>query len=549
MNGPGARLSDAQLLDWLQLIRSDNIGPRTFQQLVNRYGGAAAALAALPDLIARTPGARKVRIASRDACTREMEAVLALGAQFVALGEPDYPQWLRAIPSAPPLICVRGRTEVLHRPAVAIVGARNASAAGLAFADRLVGGLASRDYAIVSGLARGIDQRAHRASLASGTIAVLAGGLDRIYPPEHETLARQICEGGALISEMPLGTVPRGRDFPRRNRIVSGIAMATVVIEAARRSGSLITSRFANEQGREVFAVPGSPLDPRAEGTNDLLRQGATLCTGADDVIEALEPLLGRPAPGQDNMQDGAVPGSGEEPLWDETDLFGQVDVPTTIAGHEFDDAEPALSGLSVADGAEAGVSVTATPSGTADLLSLLGPSPVAIDELVRASGLAAADVQTAIMELELRAGRPPWRRAHIPCAGRPLISVFLFTERVCEEVLTGHHLGFEPCEGQEIGQGLKPRVRGKVLHFRGQLGDIACDFRSTLDVLFRVVSVRALRGRGLFIANIGGVGGPFCNGSGVRHFFGCIACWCPTGSSGHVGTSEITTLSICSVN
>ena len=268
------RLTEEQRLDWLQLIRCDNIGPRTFRTLLNRFGGAGAALDALPDLVKRNAAGRAIKMASRAEAEEEMAACARLGVRFVALGEPDYPIALRAIDAAPPLIAVRGRALVLAEPGVAIVGSRNASAAGLAFADRLARGLGRAGFVIVSGLARGIDLAAHRASFETGTIAVLAGGHARPYPPDHAPLLDQIAERGAVISEMPLNWEPRGRDFPRRNRIVSGLALGTVVVEAARRSGSLITARFASEQGREVFAVPGSPLDPRSEGTNDLLREG-----------------------------------------------------------------------------------------------------------------------------------------------------------------------------------------------------------------------------------------------------------------------------------
>jgi DNA processing protein len=214
---------------------------------------------------------------------------------LVALGEPDYPRRLMMIDDAPPLLAVRGSPAVFGLPIVAIVGARNASAAGIRFAERLARDLGAAGFAVASGLARGVDAAAHRGSLASGTIAVLAGGQDHVYPREHADLADAVAAEGALISEMPLGWEPRARDFPRRNRLISGLAVGIVVVEAARRSGSLITARFALEQGREVFAVPGSPLDPRAEGTNDLLKQGATLVTEATDVITVVRPILGEP--------------------------------------------------------------------------------------------------------------------------------------------------------------------------------------------------------------------------------------------------------------
>ena len=287
------RLSDDQRLDWLRLIRSDNVGARTFRALVNHYGGARRALAALPDLARRGGASGPARICSRQDAERELDAAKSLGLALVALGEPDYPRRLQMIDDAPPLLAVRGNAAVFGLPMVAIVGARNASAAGIRFAERLARDLGAAGFAIASGLARGVDAAAHRGSLATGTIAVLAGGHDHIYPHEHADLADAIAADGALISEMPLGWEPRARDFPRRNRLISGVAVGVVVVEAARRSGSLITARFALEQGREVFAVPGSPLDPRAEGSNDLLRQGATLVTEAADVITVVRPILG----------------------------------------------------------------------------------------------------------------------------------------------------------------------------------------------------------------------------------------------------------------
>jgi DNA processing protein len=262
------------------------------------------------------------------------------------------------IDDAPPLLAVRGRAAALALPMIAIVGARNASAAGMRFAERLARDLGGAGFAIASGLARGIDAAAHRSSLATGTLAVLAGGLDRIYPPEHAELAEAIATDGALISEMPLAWEPRARDFPRRNRLISGLAVGVVVVEAAKRSGSLITARFALEQGREVFAVPGSPLDPRAEGSNELLKQGATLVTEAADVITVVRPILGTP-----------MEVSAEEP--------GPPAPP---------DAEPASNER-------------------ARIVELLGPTPVSIDDLIRLSASAPAIVRMVLLELDI-AGR-----------------------------------------------------------------------------------------------------------------------------------------------
>jgi DNA processing protein len=279
---------------------------------------------------------------------------------FVALGEADYPPRLQMIDDAPPLLAVRGNPAALAKPMVAIVGARNASAAGLKLAERLARDIGHAGFAVVSGLARGIDAAAHRASLATGTVAILAGGQDRVYPPENEPLLQEILELGAALSEMPMGWEPRARDFPRRNRLISGLSLGVLVVEAARRSGSLITTRFALEQGREVFAVPGSPLDPRAEGSNSLLKQGATLVTEAADLIDALRPILGRP-----------IEGGFAEP----------------------DPMPPAAS-----DGDPAGAA-------RARIVSLLGPTPVSLDDLVRLSESSPAVVRVVLLELEL-AGR-----------------------------------------------------------------------------------------------------------------------------------------------
>jgi len=369
-----ARLSDSERLDWLRLIRSENVGPRTFRALIDRCGGAGAALAALPELARRGGAGRPIRVAAADEVERERDEALKLGVRFVAYCEPEYPPALRHIDAAPPILALRGREEALQQPAVAIVGSRNASAAGLAFADRLARGLGQAGYVVVSGLARGIDQRAHVAALATGTIAVLAGGHAKPYPPEAAPLIPRIGESGAVVSEMPLAWEPRGRDFPRRNRIVSGLALGVIVVEAARGSGSLITARLAAEQGREVLAAPGSPLDPRAEGTNDLLRDGATLCARVDDALNALEPLRTR-------------------------DPFSRLEEPRGGGSVWFDDS---------ADGDTAAIPETRE---VGEMLvgervaALLGPAPVSIDELARAAEADVRLVRAALVELEL-AGR-----------------------------------------------------------------------------------------------------------------------------------------------
>ncbi|MBX9758917.1 MAG: DNA-processing protein DprA [Beijerinckiaceae bacterium] len=396
----GARLSDEQRLDWLQLIRSENVGPRTFRTLVNRFGGARAALAALPDLIARHGGGRRIAIAKRADCEREFEAARRMGARFLVTGDTEYPKALLQIDAPPPVICVLGGVSVFARPMVAVVGSRNASAAGLAFADRLVRELAQEDFVIASGLARGVDQRAHRAALATGTVAVLAGGLDKIYPPEHVGLAQEICERGAIISEMPLGCEPRGRDFPRRNRIVSGLSLGVVVVEAARKSGSLITARFANEQGREVFAVPGSPLDPRAEGCNDLLRQGATLCTSGADVIEALAPILSGGAAPRADLFDEETAFPAAERLWDETDLFGDPSPPLSEPALELDDE--GAGSAPMASGQRFDIEPASAGAVKDAVAASLGPAPVSVDDVVRAAGFSVAQVHAALFDLEL---------------------------------------------------------------------------------------------------------------------------------------------------
>jgi DNA processing protein len=378
-------LTDEQRLDWLRLIRSENVGPRTFRALVNQYGGAAAALEALPDL-ARRGGRLMLKVCSRAEAEKEMVAAARLGVRFIAMGEADYPKTLQAIDTAPPLIALRGSADLLARPSVAIVGSRNASASGLTFAERLSRQLGEAGYVVVSGLARGVDTKAHKATLETGTVAVLAGGQDRVYPAQNEPLLQAIVEqGGAVISEMPMDWEPGGRDFPRRNRIVSGLSYGVVVVEAARRSGSLITARFALEQGREVFAVPGSPLDPRAEGTNDLIREGATLCAGVEHVTSVLEPLI---ASGSRLDRSAEEPHStlGSEELWDELDLPDIVRAPVRPVMPE--------TGLDEETNAD-----------ETDLAAFLGPSPVAVDDLVRQSGLSIRNVQMALLELEI-AGR-----------------------------------------------------------------------------------------------------------------------------------------------
>jgi len=394
-------LSDAERLAWLRLIRSEGVGPRTFRGLIDRYGGAAAALAALPRL--HREAGRALHVCTQGEAETELEAAAKLGIVFVTVTEKAYPAALAATADAPPLIARRGDPGVLDRPMIAIVGSRNASALGMRFAERLAGDLGEAGFTVVSGLARGIDARAHGASLASGTVAVLAGGHERIYPNENRPLLEKIVECGAAISEMPLNWEPRGRDFPRRNRIVSGLSHGVVVIEAARGSGSLITARFALEQGREVFAVPGSPLDPRAEGTNDLIRQGATLVTASEHVTEVLAPIISgsefREAPS--GLADGA--GNTKEPLWEELDIFGEpAEIPSVeISTQEFQPTRADAPALDPHfhhrdDGEQKSRFMER-------VLDVLGASPAALDDIVRGCGLPASAVRATLLELELQ--------------------------------------------------------------------------------------------------------------------------------------------------
>ena len=404
---PKGALTEAERFDWLRLFRCESIGPRSFLALLQRYGSAGAALGALPDLIASGKARRTIAIAPVGEIEAEFEQLARRGAVLIGLYEPDYPALLRTIHSPPPLIAVRGDLASLRRSKVAIVGSRNASAAGLAFTEQISRGIARAGHVIVSGLARGIDARAHQAALETGTIAVLAGGLGNVYPGDHAGLLERLVEHGAAISEMPFAWEARGRDFPRRNRIVAGLSRAVVVVEAARRSGSLITAAFAAEQGREIFAMPGSPLDPRAEGPNDLLRDGATFCTKAEDVLDALARQNLSPNSSGFGVSE---PESAEPyaPFWDELDL-GELDQdlvwPRGLAAQED---QAGLDEIEAADGGRRPLEPAAPPSRdetTARVIELLGPSPISVDELVRASHAPAREVRSILLELEL-AGR-----------------------------------------------------------------------------------------------------------------------------------------------
>lgn len=354
------RLTDRQRLHWLRLIRTDNVGPAAFRDLINRFGSAEAAIAMLPELTSNGGATRSVRVPDISEAEAEMERAQRFGARFVAIGEADCPPVLRHMALPPPLIAVKGEAAVLQMTAIGIVGARNASLAGIKMAHMLARDLGAEGYSIVSGLARGIDAAAHTGSLDTGTVAMMAGGLDCPYPPENVGLAEEIAERGALVSEMPFGWEPRARDFPRRNRLVAGLGLGLVVVEAANRSGSLISARLAGEMGRIVFAVPGSPLDPRATGSNRLLKDGAVIVTEAQDIVAHIRPIAGE-----------------AEPMG-----------PPTL------DEPPDLS--------------SAPPAGDderAKVLEALGPTPVSIDEIVRHTELSPAQVHLILLELDL-AGR-----------------------------------------------------------------------------------------------------------------------------------------------
>jgi DNA processing protein len=344
------------LLDRLRLVRSPGIGPVTYRQLIAHFGSPAAALAAVPDL-ARRGGGSAPALCTRVDAEREIAQVEKLGAKFLALGQGLYPRLLAEMEDAPPLLIAKGNLSLLDRMAVAIVGARNASAAACRFARGLAHDLGQQDLVVVSGLARGVDAAAHDGAMDSGTIGCAAGGVDVFYPPENEPRQLKMMEVGLVLSERPPGLEPRARDFPRRNRIIAGISLGTVVVEAAPRSGSLITARLAAEAGREVMAVPGSPLDPRAQGCNQLIRDGATLVQTAADVVEQLRPMETR--------------------------------VRSAPAAYEPRHPESA-------DGQEDALGVVE---------ELLGPSPVPVDEIIRLSAVPSGAVQMALLELDL-AGR-----------------------------------------------------------------------------------------------------------------------------------------------
>lgn len=357
------RLTDKQRFNWLRLIRCENVGPATFRDLFNHYGSAEKALEALPSLSQRGGAKKKIHIASKDEVKEEWEQIYQAGARLVALGEPDYPHDLAFTHAPPPLLTIVGEEKWAQKTTIAIVGSRNCSASGIRLTEMLANDLGKAGIAIASGLARGIDTAAHSASLKTGTIAVVAGGLNRLYPKENIPLAHEIARKGMLISEMPFNWQARAQDFPRRNRIISGLSAGTLVIEAAKRSGSLITARYALEQGREVFAIPGSPLDPRSGGTNHLIKQGACLVTCAQDIVDEIASRL-----------------------------------PKTAQPDILLERSPEVD---TAPGLEEDISLDARHR----FIQSLSPTPIAIDYLVRTSSLSASQVQLVLLELDL-AGR-----------------------------------------------------------------------------------------------------------------------------------------------
>jgi DNA processing protein len=359
----GIALTERQRIAWLRLIRSDNVGPATFRDLINHFGSAETALEMLPELSRRGGSTRAIRVATVAEAEKELASAHRFGARFLGIGEPDYPPAMRQIDGAPPLLAVKGNPAIGTVPSLGIVGSRNASISGTKFAAMIARDVGRAGYAIISGLARGIDTAAHRASLDTGTIAALAGGLDQPYPPENIGLLDEITEGNGLaISEMPFGWEPRARDFPRRNRLIAGVSLGLAVIEAASRSGSLITARYAADFGRLVFAVPGSPLDPRCHGTNGLLKDGAIVTTEAQDILQALAPV---------SRIDLFTPPQAEEP--------GEYEPgPMTPPPDENDR-------LRITDA--------------------LGPTPVEVDDIIRHTGLSASAVYLVLLELDL-AGR-----------------------------------------------------------------------------------------------------------------------------------------------
>ena len=371
MNDP--RLIESRLIDSLRLARTDGVGPVTFRRLLDRFASPAAAIDALPGLAKAGGRAQAPVVPPKVDAEREIAALRKLGGQFLIWGQPDYPELLALLDDAPPVVAVLGDPAILSERAVALVGSRNASINGQRMAESLAAELAQAGLIVVSGMARGVDAAAHTGALRTGkTIAAVAGGLDIPYPPEHADLQRQIAESGAVISESPLGTAPQARHFPRRNRLIAGLSLGVVVVEAAPRSGSLITARLAQENGREIFAVPGSPLDPRARGANDLIRQGAHLTENLDDILSNL--------PDHPSRQ-----GISRSPLFARPDPRGLREPETPFQTSDTAPGEMAHI--------------------REKILSLLTPAPTAVDDLVRRCQFSAPAVMAALLELEI-AGR-----------------------------------------------------------------------------------------------------------------------------------------------
>jgi len=358
-------LDQKEKLNRLRLIRTENVGPVTYHSLMRRYGSAATALEQVADLSARGGRSKPIRPPSLSRIEDEWERTHIHGAEFLFIDEAEFPPLLAALDPAPPLIITYGHRQLLLNRSIAMVGSRNASANARKLATQMAAALGEAGYAVVSGMARGIDTAAHRGALATGTCAVLAGGIDSIYPPENDDLYKEIADKGAIVSEMPFGHTGRARDFPRRNRLISGLALGVVVVEAALRSGSLISARFALEQSREVFAVPGSPLDPRCRGANSLIKQGAALVENAEDVIEVLETFTPYDLTEKEDHKDGDPHVAPMSNHTDEADL---------------DKWRPLI-------------------------IALMGPSPTEIDELIRQSDAPPGVMPVVLLELDL-AGR-----------------------------------------------------------------------------------------------------------------------------------------------
>ena len=363
-------ISQTEKLAWLRLARTENVGPITFFRLIQTCGSASAALEALPEISKRGGRKNPLKAPAVSAIEKEYEALRTLGGEIITAGEDAYPPALAAIDDAPPVISVLGNPELMNKSCLAMVGARNASLNGKKFADRLARDLGANNQIIVSGLARGIDTAAHQGALAAGTIAVVAGGIDDIYPEENTALYEQIKERGLIIAESALGQKPFAQSFPRRNRIVSGLSKAVIVVEATMRSGSLITARLAGEQGRDVMAVPGHPLDPRAQGPNHLIREGATLVRSAEDILEAIHNFSG-----ESTLREAVRPESTFHPA-----LLNNDNIPQNAQE---------------------------------TILNQLSFTPLAVDELIRACHLTIPVVQTILLELELagRVKRQPGNR------------------------------------------------------------------------------------------------------------------------------------------